>query len=267
MTKATLDLPTGAHVDIDGSPEEISRLLDFYSSSTQPERGGSFATALTLPRKVGGLAGGLKLNGRILGIFVVVLAASLAVMALFSYWNLKSLNDGLAAMYFDQLLPQGQLGQAQAALGQARADEFQFIFVPEGRDESEKAIAADWEVVESRMSLYKASYLTAEEATGLTKFDSAWAAYKDATTGVLSQVRNGDEKAAGELLSPSDAAFKSVQESLAMLAGILQARGAQLNSHGDVTFAYAIQLMVALGLAEVVAMAALAVMVARGSKA
>ncbi len=261
MTKASLDLPSGARVDIDGTPEEISQLLHLYASAPQP-----IGTPVLLPFAQNP-AGGARPDGRLLAVLVGVMAVALAVMGGLGYSNLKSVNDGLTAMYFDQTVPLGDLGPMQAALGQAQAEGLQFVYVPEARAASEKALMADSERVNGRLANYRAAFLTADDKAALDQFESAWSAYQELTDGVLSAAKAGDDGATRGLLAQSDAALKSAQDSLAKLTEVKIAQSDVLNREGAVVFARAAILMVAVGLVEVLLMVGLAVWVVRRSQA
>ncbi|HEX7555132.1 MAG TPA: MCP four helix bundle domain-containing protein, partial [Leptolinea sp.] len=75
----------------------------------------------------------IKTGTKLIGGFLMV-AALIVVVAVISFMNIKSINDGMTSLYIDRTIPIQTTGKAEASLLTLRGDSLKFILLPEQRD-------------------------------------------------------------------------------------------------------------------------------------
>jgi len=88
----------------------------------------------------------------VLGFGVVVLV--LIAVAYMGYSNMKTINDGMATLYFDSILPLEQLGSADTAIYGVRCDTYKYMLIPEQRAKTKQSIEANKQIVKEELDKF-----------------------------------------------------------------------------------------------------------------
>jgi methyl-accepting chemotaxis protein len=261
MAKADLTLPTGTMVTIDGTPEEISQLLDHYAGSTPLKPTGRMtAPGLLLAEPLAA-----SRNGRLV-LFSLLVAGLFIVTTMVGYLNLKSISGDLAAMYFDVTVPYSNLAQAQAQLERVLKDVTEFVYVSDTRSTSQAALDEDLSNLDDQMARYRTVYLTAEEAAMLKRFDEAWSAYRSGLDRVMAQVQSDDQAAVAVSLAESQPVAQAVRDVLAQGAELKLRQADELHQHGLARMWSASMVLLAVGVMDILIVGLLGVFLARQGK-
>ena len=71
----------------------------------------------------------LKVGAKLVAGFLIV-AVIVLLVAFIGYQNLKSINEGMATMYFDRTIPIEELGNADAYVHDIPANVAKFVLIP-----------------------------------------------------------------------------------------------------------------------------------------
>jgi len=192
----------------------------------------------------------VKIGVKLIGSFIAV-ALVIVVVAVVGYVNMKDINDGVTAMYVDNLLPIQYLGNAQSTILTLRGDALQFVLAPQDRNTKEKEMALDMENVNKAMDKYRVTPLSDDEKNWLAGFDTSWADYQAALADVVKQVKAGNELAAAQSMregGPAANAGKALFAATSNLIEISVNDSAQVAIKGTSTFAGANALAAASGI-------------------
>jgi signal transduction histidine kinase len=204
---------------------------------------------------------GTKLTATFLAVAVLII-----VVAAVGYVSLKSVNVGVTTLYEDRLLPTQQLGRVNDAQWNIKRDLYQYMLVPEDRNNLEQDIADHIQIGDKNIKQYEATYLVPDEERGLAEFRPAWAAYLRAVEDCLRQAKAGNTKAALQSVSKSGAVFvtrQAVDQILTQLIEVQARVGISLKQDGDRTFARAGAIMTAAGVIGVLLAIVLGVLMGR----
>jgi hypothetical protein len=261
MAKANLTLPTGTEVTIDGTPEEVSQLLDHYAGAAPLRPAGRMAAPSALLSEP--LAA--NRNGRWI-LFSLLVAGLFIVTTVAGYLNLKSLSGGLAAMYFDVTLPYSNLAQAQAQLERVLKDVTEFVYVSDTRSASQTALAEDLSELEGQMARYRQTFLASEDRELLARFDEAWSAYRSVLDRVIAQAPSDDQAGAAALLTESQPAAQAARDVLAQSGELKLRRAENVQQRGEDQMRSASVLLLVVGVVDILIVALLGVFLARQGK-
>jgi methyl-accepting chemotaxis protein len=196
----------------------------------------------------------LRTGPKLIGSFVVI-ALILAGVAALGYLNMKTINDGLTAMYQDRLLPVEDLGATDTAIYTLRGDVYKYMIVPEERDTLiEPDMAAQFKAVNQHLERFRATDLSPEEQNGLVKFDAAWATYQQQVTEIIRLVKAGDQQTALESLKEGGTVSNARNAATQALADLMASKvreGNELSAQGAATFT---QSSIAMAVAGVIGM-------------
>jgi len=181
----------------------------------------------------------IRMGPKLLGSFILVIII-LGIVAGIGYFNMKSINDGMTAMYDDRLVPIDQLGTANSDFYFIRGDLYKYELIPEERTALTTEMNNNIAEISKEMDAYRATSLNDNEKQWLPKFDSAWATYQTEITKYLQLVDQGKDKDAIALLAKGGTlsnARVAVDDALTQLQKINVDEAEKLNTQGDVTFA------------------------------
>ncbi len=193
----------------------------------------------------------LKTAVKLLGGFIII-CLLLAVVGAMGFVNMKNINDGLTTMYFDRLVPVGDLSLVEARIYGIRGDTYKYMFFPEVREATKGKIYDKVAEIDQLIDKYSNTSLLNSEVAGLEAFNTSWKNFQDALTEFLGFVDNDQEvEARATILDGgklSDARYV-VDSAIVNLRTINTDYAAKLNSDGDATFqtAWIMILAVALG--------------------
>ena len=148
----------------------------------------------------------LRIGGKLITGFLVV-AMIIAGVATLGYINLKSVNDGMATMYTDRLLPIQQLGNTEVALYTIRGNVYKCLLIPEERAKIEQDTTKQVSIVNEQIKMYRDRYLTQEEKDHLAKFDKGWTDYQEAIAHLAQLAKEGKPQEAIQGLADGGSAL------------------------------------------------------------
>jgi methyl-accepting chemotaxis protein len=137
----------------------------------------------------------LKLSNKLM-ISYGAIALIVVVVAVLGYWSAKSMNDGMKALYSDQLLPLEQFGSIRMNIDRIWADAHRHLLVPGDRSRIEKEIVQATEEINQEINLFRATHMTPEEKEWFAKFDVGWITYQKAINQTVSLTNSGETKEA-----------------------------------------------------------------------
>ncbi len=189
----------------------------------------------------------IRMGPKLLGSFILVIII-LGIVAGIGYFNMKSINDGMTAMYDDRLLPIDNLGVANSDLSTITGDLYKYESVPDERKATSSDINTNAAEINKEIDAYRATNLDDNEKLWLPKFDSAWATYQTEMAKYLQLIDQGKDKDALALIAPGGTlnnAAIAADEAQLQLSKINVDSADKLNTQGDATFA-ASELMIAV---------------------
>ena len=177
----------------------------------------------------------------------LIIAAVIVVVAVFGYFNMKTINDGMTAMYFDRTLPIQQLGIANTEESNLDIYINGMLVFPENVTTYEQNISASIVNLDKEVAAYRASQLVQAEVDGLARFDPEWASLQKDMIEIVAEVKAGNIEGAKKLIGDGTAyrtAYKAVETELYNLLDINVKGAEEINTQGDVTFASAVTTIV-----------------------
>jgi methyl-accepting chemotaxis protein len=197
----------------------------------------------------------IKIGTKLVGGFIIV-TILLAVVAVMGYINMKNINDGMTAMYFDRLVPIQQLGQANADMYKIRGDVFKYAVLAKTEGvailNSIKAAKAS---TDENIKAYRATQLLDSEKEGLAVFDPAWALYSSEVDKVIGLMQAGNSEAAKACIEDGGStanARKAADAVLAKLITINVKAAEATNTDGDNTFMSATIIIAAVSITAII---------------
>ncbi len=178
---------------------------------------------------------------KLIGSFILI-AILLVALAVLSFYQMKTINDGMTTMYFDRLLPVKQLGSVKADLYTIRGDLYKALLIPEEKAASEASIPGLEKNIDDNLKAYTSTLLLDSEQAELAVFEPAWVEYKAAVDEILALENAGKRDAAfASLVAGGRAsnARKAVSASTDKLLEINVKVAEETNTLGDVTFSNA----------------------------
>jgi len=206
----------------------------------------------------------LKVGVRLIGGFLIM-TALLLVIGLIGYVNMKTINDGMTAMYTDRTLPIQQLGKADASLFQLRSQVFAVFAITTYRDTLETDTNASMAAFSQAMNDFRKNKLTADENSYLEKLDTNWAAYQKMVAGIVEAFKKNDIEAATALLSDpvNINARKDMDDALNKLVLMNQEAASTAAEDGNKSFNQAVLIQVVICAIGLVLALGLGILLAR----
>jgi methyl-accepting chemotaxis protein len=189
---------------------------------------------------------GVKLIGGFL--FVALIVVGVAVVG---FLNMKTINDNMATMYKDRLVPIEQLESVDSVVSDIMAYLYKAILFPEQSSAIKQDIVTNIAAANKDIQSYNETELTVEEAREKLKFEAAWATFQLEVDKVLTLVKAGNKESALQSVSPGGAVYeaeKATSQSLSNLTDINVATATKLNTDSDLTFGQSTTTMIIIGL-------------------
>ncbi len=187
----------------------------------------------------------LKTSVKLIGSFLIVSLLTV-VIAFLGYTNMKTINDGMTVMYFDRLIPIGDLGLVDADIYALRGDNYKYMFIPEDRTATLQTLTNTKAEINSLLDKFSSTSLLDTEVEGLKVLNTDWKNYQDAMTEFIGFVDAGqDDEALTTLRSGgklSDAR-KAVDTSIDVLRTINIKSAEETNTQADATFASSVMMI------------------------
>ncbi len=196
----------------------------------------------------------IRLGRKLTGSFLLV-AVNIIIIGLTSLIGMKSLNDGMATMYEDRLVPIQNLDETYAALYRIRGNVYKGILIPEERGKIDQEITACIEATNKRINAYKATALMEEEKKGLVVFEEAWVTYLKEVENTWALVKAGDEKAAINAVregGTASIARKAIDKALLRLCEVNVLEAEKLHTHAEKRYSKVATFLALLSLFSVV---------------
>lgn len=184
------------------------------------------------------LLNNLKIGAKLIGSFLFM-ALLLVGVAVIGYYNMKTINDNLTAMFDDNLHPIQYLGSATEYVYKLRGDQYKYMAIESDRVAVAAAMQEDIKLVNDNMNLYRETILSPEEAAALKNFDAAWLTYQTEITRVKEFIDAGDMASATTEMKDGGKASdarKAVSEILQTLTQINVNISEKLNTDSNVIF-------------------------------
>jgi methyl-accepting chemotaxis protein len=207
----------------------------------------------------------LKTGTRLIAAFLIV-AALVALVAVFGYSNMHTIMGRMDDMYQNRMLPTQQLGAAKTDLYTMRGDVYKYVLLPQERDSAEKAIAADIADLEKQMAAYRATKLDPREVELLAQFDQQWPAYKQAASQAMADAKAGkDDVALASLLDGGAVsnARKALGPTFDQLTAYQEQVAEALIAESAAAFASSTRVMAGVAVAGVLLAVALGILISR----
>ena len=130
----------------------------------------------------------LKTSVKLFSGFGVVVVL-LLVIAGVSYTSMNNINNLMATMYADRLLPIEQLGAIKADLSEIRGNVYKGLLIPAELAKFEEDIPGLEKEIDENLKAYKATYLLDSEKAELAVFEPAWSEYQAALSETLTLIK------------------------------------------------------------------------------
>ena len=208
----------------------------------------------------------VKIGAKIAGGYIIV-AILLVAVAVIGFLNMKNFNDGMTTMYFDQLLPIQQLGNANAAFYEGRGELYKFILIPDEHAAIEEELNVQFAVVDDQMKAYSSSFLMQTEKDELVRLETALAEYRNTIAEVLTLAKAGDLERTIAMMAQGgtyDNSHKEVSASLDKLITINLNIADETNRQADVTFANSTLMVVVVSAIAVILAMVIGIVLTRG---
>jgi len=179
---------------------------------------------------------------------------------------MKTINDGMTAMYFDRAVPIEQLGTVEANIYQIRGDVYKFALIPESRDKTEQEITALKANVKKQMDAYRATSLLQSEKDGLALFDPGWVTYQAEIDKCLSLVKAGQQDEMLKMVADggSTALARTAVDNAANTLSQINVKAAEeLNTAGDKQFASSSMIIIVVAIIAVIFALLIAIVLTR----
>ena len=196
----------------------------------------------------------IKVGKKIVGSFVVI-ALLLVVVAVSSFFSMKSTNYGMTTMYANRLVPISLLGQADSALYNTRGDLYKYIMFPDERTVLEQEIKVQVAKVEKNRNGFHSMYLTPAEKSEAEHFDMFWVDFKKELAEVLVKAQIGKQDEALKMMASGGSfsnARQKVSDSIDKLIDINVALAEIAKKQGDDTFTGATMFMAVTSVAALI---------------
>lgn len=187
----------------------------------------------------------LKTRTKLLGSFLIV-AVFVIIVGAYGTFNMKTINEGMASMYKDRLLPIEMLNQILKNELSAKSEMLSMVY-----STNAEQISASFKIIEDLtkqddtfLKQYEATYLLDKEKIALQKFKSDANTYRDARTKAINLISQSKQQEALVLMSEVSTAREKSQKDLEELIKINKDEADNLHTQSDTTFEKAYKLMI-----------------------
>ena len=207
----------------------------------------------------------LKTSVKLFGSFGAV-TLLMIVIAVVGYVNMNNINNGMSRLFLDRTLPVEQLGIANTEESNLGIYLNGMIAFPEKVDAYEQSISTSIKNINTQMDAFRKTKLDADEVAGLAKYDLDWPILQQEMTKVKTEVKAGNLDAArisvGEG-SQFKVSYANVEAALYTLLDYNIRVAGELNSQGDVTFAFASNLLIGIAILAILLAMGLSIVITR----
>ena len=190
----------------------------------------------------------MKTRTKLLGGFIFV-AVLIVFVALLGIQNLSSLNNNLAAMYLDNLVPISQIGTVNSAFTNLRGDLYRYLVVAEERKTTLETFDERFSTIEAVMTEFSNKDLSTDEQSMLTEFETALGEFQAALAIYIENVDNGNTEAALAALAVGGDVLVTRQNATAVLDRLNELNiqlAEQTKTDADANFKRILILMIAI---------------------
>ncbi len=187
----------------------------------------------------------LKTGVKLLSGFLVI-STLMMVVGYVGYNNMKSINNGMSAMYSDRLVPIGTLGKIETTLYKMRGDVYKYIILTDEREVTFNEIAKDETTVNDLVVDYQANDISQEEIDSLLLFDEAWKTYQQEVDLIIDNINKGNETEAFTSIKDGGGAAnarKAIGTVIGNLVEMNKTIASETNEQGKKTFSDSIVLL------------------------
>ncbi|HWQ66625.1 MAG TPA: MCP four helix bundle domain-containing protein [Methanospirillum sp.] len=201
---------------------------------------------------------------KLIGSFLII-AILLGIVAAIGYMEMKSINDGMTAMYYDRAVPIGTMGQVDADFLYIRGNLYKYLSIPDQREKTKAEIDEYISAINTDMDNFRATNLLDSEKEELAKFDSNWATFQKVVKETIALIDSGKEDEAAKSLSGGAMTTSRVatDATIDALKEINVKEAERLNEEGDVTFGIATLTLTIIGIISFVFALALGYVISR----
>ncbi len=188
----------------------------------------------------------IKIGARLIGGFLII-AAIIVVVAVVSYTDMKSINDGMTTLYFDRTVPIYQLGITNMEESNLGMYLYGMIAFPEKFESFEQNINKSIKNINTQMDSYQATTLTQKEQEELSKFEQNWPLLQTEIDKIKAEVKAGNLENAKAFMADGSQLmilYNDIETELNNLSVENKAVADQTNTQGDETFARSINILV-----------------------
>ncbi len=155
----------------------------------------------------------LKVGARLIASFLVI-AAIMALVAIFGYFNMRSLQGNLTRMHDNRVVPLEFVGNMEKNSFALLGNLYKYFLIPLDRPRIEKEIQANIQAVNDNLGQYEATATnqSAGEKDVVKKFKGDWTTYQQLITSSLAQINSGNDPAF--LASIAEGGFLSATSNL-----------------------------------------------------
>ncbi len=224
------------------------------------------ANSIHVKKKITNRVHDIKTEVKLIGSFMIV-AAIILVVAVYSYFSLRTINAGTTELYFNRTLPIQYVGTASSALYDIKANLYKYVLIPEQRKNTKELLAAKKILVEENINLVRETLQSEEEKAALRIFDEAWKKFIAISDQSIADIDSGQGAAARiDIADGGKTANSLIVVSAAMQEIVLiNGRNAnQIKVDSDATFNRTVLLLIILGLLSIVVAGGLGIFISRG---
>jgi methyl-accepting chemotaxis protein len=219
----------------------------------------------------------LNIQGKLLGGFLIVIVLLVAI-AVVSFMNMNSINNGTTAVYEDGMIPVTQLSAIDTDMKQIRGDVYKYFLSPSERQTLSQSISAGRKEVDAQIQAYDDtivriaktngdSQLNTSRQTELSKIVSNWKVYQSEVEKIMAAIDAGKDTEAVQMMAAGTVvtnARMSIVASCNTLAELETKNVESIRAVGQRTFTSSTIIIIALSIFAIAAALLIAIILTRG---
>lgn len=182
----------------------------------------------------------IKISVKLIGGYVIIALITLLV-ALMSYFNLRSINNAVDATYRNNLVPINDLAKIRSLFNEIRGDVYQLMFIESSVDRTESEINNTIKTINQSIGTFKNSNPSESALAELAIFTPAWVEFQDAISEVIDLSKQGNQDEAIASMTGSGrtvVAQKKASDSLERLIFANLQAAAKVNKQAEEKFKF-----------------------------
>jgi methyl-accepting chemotaxis protein len=207
----------------------------------------------------------IKTEVKLIGSFMIV-AAIILIVAVFSYFSLRTINADTTELYFNRTLPIQYVGAASSALYDIKGNLYKYVLIPEERKNTKELLAAKRITVEENINLVRDTMQSEEEKAALRIFDEAWKNFLAISDQSIADIDSGQGAVARIDIADGGKTANSLIVASAAMQEIVLINGRvanQIKVNSDATFNRTVLLLIILSLLSIVIAGGLGIFISR----